>query len=73
MHDNLRQEVERISSAYVESFNRQDAAGIAALYTDDGVHTNSAGPRTDIKEFYRGLLVPSGMRLEFGVAYSPVT
>jgi ketosteroid isomerase-like protein len=55
MQDNVRQEVERIGSAYAESFNRQDASGIAALYTDGGVHINPAGPRTDIEEFYRGL------------------
>lgn len=55
MHDNLRQEVEEIGSAYAESFNRQDAAGIAALYAHGGVHINPAGPRTDIEEFYRGL------------------
>jgi uncharacterized protein (TIGR02246 family) len=55
MHENLRQEVEKIGSAYAESFNRQDAAGIAALYADDGVHINPAGPRTDIEQFYRDL------------------
>ena len=55
MADSLRQELEKIGSAYAESFNRQDAAGIAALYVDGGVHINPAGPRIDIEEFYRGL------------------
>jgi ketosteroid isomerase-like protein len=55
MHDDLRHEVEAIGSAYSEHFNRQDAAGIAALFADGGVHINPAGPRTDIAEFYRGL------------------
>jgi hypothetical protein len=30
--ENLKKEVEKIGSAYAESFNRQDGAGIAALY-----------------------------------------
>jgi len=55
MPDSLRREMEKIGAAYSESFNRHDAAGIAALYADGGVHINSAGPRTDIAEFYRGL------------------
>ena len=43
---NLKQEVEKIGSAYAESFNKQDGAGIAALYATGGVHVNPAGPRT---------------------------
>jgi len=54
MLDSLRQEVEKIGTAYAESFNRQDAAGIAALYVDGGVHIDPAGPRTDIEELCRG-------------------
>lgn len=55
MPDSLRLEVEKIGAEYSERFNRHDAAGIAALYVDDGIHINPAGPRTDIAEFYRGL------------------
>jgi ketosteroid isomerase-like protein len=55
MHDSLRRELERIGAVYSDSFNRGDAAGIAALFSQGGVHINSAGPRTDIEEFYRGL------------------
>lgn len=51
----LKQEVEKIASAYVESFNKQDGAGIAALYASGGVHINPMGPRADIAEFYQGL------------------
>jgi uncharacterized protein (TIGR02246 family) len=50
----LKQEVEKIGSAYAESFNKQDAAGIAALFATGGVHVNPAGSRTDIAEFYQG-------------------
>jgi uncharacterized protein (TIGR02246 family) len=34
---NTRQQIERIVATYVENFNKQDAAGIASLYTKDGV------------------------------------
>ena len=51
---NLKQEVEKIGAAYFESFNRQDADGIAALYATGGMHINPAGPRTDIAELYKG-------------------
>jgi ketosteroid isomerase-like protein len=50
----LKQEVQKIGSAYAESFNRQDADGIAALYEPGGMHVNPAGPRTDIAELYKG-------------------
>src|SRR6516225_1490686 len=55
MSDIKQEAVEKISSANSESFNRQDAAGIAALYADGGVHINPAGPRTDIEQFYQGV------------------
>jgi ketosteroid isomerase-like protein len=51
----LKQEVEKIGSAYAESFNKQDAAAIAALYATGGVLVNQAGPHPDIAEFYQGL------------------
>jgi ketosteroid isomerase-like protein len=52
---NVKREVENDLSAYAESFNRQDAAGIAALYATGGIHINPAGPRTDIEQFYQGV------------------
>ena len=51
----LKQEVEKISSAYIESFNKQDAAGIAALYATGGVLVTPRGPHADIAEFYQGV------------------
>jgi ketosteroid isomerase-like protein len=51
----LKQEVEKIASAYAEGFNKQDGASIAALYASGGVHINPMGPRTDIAEFYQGV------------------
>jgi ketosteroid isomerase-like protein len=50
----LKQEMEKIASAYAESFNKQDAAGIAALYATGGVHVNQAGPTTDVAKRYEG-------------------
>jgi hypothetical protein len=40
----IRKEVENIASAYVRRFNKQDAAGIVALYANGGVHINPARP-----------------------------
>jgi len=51
---NLKQKIEQIGSAYAESFNKQDGAGIAALFASGGIHVNPAGPRADIAEFYQG-------------------
>ena len=38
-----RQQIERIAAAYVENWNKHDAAGIAALYTKDGVLVTATG------------------------------
>jgi uncharacterized protein (TIGR02246 family) len=37
-----RQQIERLAATYAENFNKQDAAGIAGLYTSDGVLVSSA-------------------------------
>jgi hypothetical protein len=37
---NLKQAITKIASAYAESFNKQDAAGIAALYATGGIQVN---------------------------------
>jgi len=51
---NLKQRIEQIGSNYADSFNKQDGAAIAALFTSGGIHVNPAGPRSDIAEFYQG-------------------
>jgi hypothetical protein len=48
----LKQELDKVGAAYAESFNRQDGAGIAALYASGGIHVNPAGPRTDIAQLF---------------------
>lgn len=50
----VKQEVEKIASSYAESFNKQDAAGIAALYATGGVQVNQTGPTTDVAKRYEG-------------------
>ncbi|SDJ93661.1 protein of unknown function [Bradyrhizobium sp. Rc2d] len=49
-----KRQVEGIASEYAASFNKQDGAGIAALFATGGIHVNPAGPRSDIAEFYQG-------------------
>ena len=49
-----KQEVDKIVAAYTESFNKQNTAGIAELFTKDGVLVNPTGPHTDIAQFIDG-------------------
>jgi ketosteroid isomerase-like protein len=49
----LKQEMEKVASAYAESFNKQDSEGIAALYATGGILVNPAGPQTDIAELFK--------------------
>ena len=51
----LKQEVEKIGAAYAENFNKQNGAGIAALYANGGMMINAAGPHTNIAETYAGV------------------
>lgn len=51
----LKQEVEKIGAAYADNFNKQNAAGIAALYANGGMMINAAGPHTNIAETYEGV------------------
>jgi uncharacterized protein (TIGR02246 family) len=41
--DDVRQEAEKLIFAYAATFNKQDAAGLAAFYTKDGVIINQRG------------------------------
>lgn len=47
----LKPEIEKIGAAYADSFNKQDAAGIAALVAS-GLQVNPAGPSADIGSLY---------------------
>jgi len=48
----LKKQVEQIYSAYVESFNKQDAASLAALYATGAIIVDPAGPHTDIVKVF---------------------
>lgn len=50
----VKQEVEKLASAYADGFNKKDAAAIAALYANGGMLVNPAGPHTDIEKFVEG-------------------
>lgn len=50
----IKQEVEKVASAYSDNFNKQNAAGIAALYANGGMQVNPTGPHTDIAQAYEG-------------------
>jgi uncharacterized protein (TIGR02246 family) len=50
----VKQEVEKVASAYADSFNKHDAAGIAALYAKGGILVNPAGPHADIEKYVEG-------------------
>jgi len=50
---NLRAEVERISAAHAENFNKQNAAGIAALYAKGATLVNAAGVQTSIEDNFQ--------------------
>jgi uncharacterized protein (TIGR02246 family) len=47
---NTRQQIERIAAAYVENWNKHDAAGIAALYAKDGVQVTATGVKSGLQE-----------------------
>ena len=51
----LKKEVDQIGTAYVESFNKQDAAGLAALFAANAIVVNPLGPQTDMVKFAEGL------------------
>jgi uncharacterized protein (TIGR02246 family) len=56
---NTRAQIERIAAAYVENWNKHDAAGIAALYTKDGVQVSEIGVksgRQEIEQTYQSLM-----------------
>jgi uncharacterized protein (TIGR02246 family) len=50
-----RQQIERLVAAYVANFNKQDAAGIASLYTKDGVLVSARGVNTGPQQIEQNL------------------
>jgi ketosteroid isomerase-like protein len=52
--DLKKQVVEQNAAPYMESFNKQDVAGLVALYATGAIIVNPAGPHTDIAKFSEG-------------------
>jgi uncharacterized protein (TIGR02246 family) len=52
--ENLKQVVEKLASAYMDNFNKQNPAGIAALFANGGVLVTNTGPHADIAQYYEG-------------------
>src|SRR5262249_30237495 len=50
----LMQQVEKVGATFVENFDKQNAAGIAALFATGGVHVTPVGPTTDVANRYEG-------------------
>ena len=63
----LKQEVDKLSATYVERFNKQDAAGIAALFAKGGLFVNPMGAHTNIAQTLEGTFKAGLTRLEVTV------
>ena len=53
----VRQEIEDFNKKYDETFNKHDAAGMAALFTEDAIVMRPASPltgRAEIEDMYQG-------------------
>ena len=50
----FKKQVDQINAAFMESFNKQDSTGIAALFATGGMLVNQVGARTDIAQLYEG-------------------
>jgi ketosteroid isomerase-like protein len=61
--DDMKQEITKIASAYMDCFSKQDPACIAALYTKDGFIVNPAGKHV-ITEYYGGAFKAGLTKLE---------
>jgi uncharacterized protein (TIGR02246 family) len=52
----LRLQIESVVSSYAQNFNKQNASGIASLYTKDGVLVNPAGPEKSVEQYYQNAI-----------------
>ena len=54
-----RQQIEQLAAAYVENWNKHDAAGVAALYAKDGAQVTATGVKSgpqEIEQAYQGAM-----------------
>ena len=66
--NDIKVDLEKTALAYRESFNRQDAAGIAGLYTRGGIHMNPTGPTMDVEGLYNTILKAGFNYMESNIA-----
>ena len=52
--ESLKQLAEKLAASYADNFNKQNPAGMAALYAKDGVLVVNTGVQTDIAKYYEG-------------------
>lgn len=50
----LQKQMEQTISAYIDSYKKQDAAGIVALYSTGGILVTPTGAQTDLAQYYNG-------------------
>ena len=63
----LRKQVDRVATAYIESYKKQDAAGLVALYAKGGVLVTPLGVQTDLAALYGGAFKAGFNQLEVKV------
>ncbi|WP_147157494.1 hypothetical protein [Reyranella soli] len=63
----VKNQLDQFVSAYVKSFNKQDAAGLGALYATGGILVNPTGPQPDPVKYYEGAFKAGMNRVEVSV------
>jgi uncharacterized protein (TIGR02246 family) len=67
----VKQEVEKIGKAYTEAIAKHDAAGVAALYSKDGIQVNVVGDvKTDLKATYEEYFKGGEDKIDIKVNYA---
>ena len=62
-----KKQLDQFVSLYVESFNKQDAAGLAALYAEGGILVNPTGPQPNLVKYYETAFKAGINRVEVSV------
>ena len=60
----IKKAAPQLASAYMDVYNKQDAAGLAALYTHDAVAVNPAGVHQINVKFFEAFFADGPRRLE---------
>jgi ketosteroid isomerase-like protein len=60
----LKQQMDRASTAFMESFNKQDAASIAANFATNAIAVNPSGLHTNVAQYYESIFKSGTYREE---------